>query len=176
MTDLAFQLIKEKDNPGDKMVRFNTILKMPAKSTQRSGKKREYQDLLKNRFEISSMIKVERQDNEDTISDKALDFSAPTISNLIAIGIKDALIEIISKLSENVIFNNLSPKVKKELLDEMKKDLISIKVPYDSSADSAVPISNYRKKIDANRRQLNDKQYNALIRSINLISSSLETE
>ena len=176
MTDLAFQLIKEKDNPGDKIDRFNTILEMPAKSTQRSGEKRHYQDLLKNRFEISSMIKVERQDDGDTISDKALDFSAPTISNLIASGIKDALIEIISKLSEKVIFNNLSPKVKKELLDEMKKDLISIKVPYDSSAVSAVPISNYRKKIDANRKLLNDKQYNALIRSINLISASLETE
>ena len=171
MTDLAFQLIKEKDNPADKKDRFDTILKKQAKSRLRSGKKREYQDLLKNRFEISSVIKIERQDDEDTISDKALDFSASTVSNLITSGIKDALIEIISKLSDDI--NNLEMRA---LLCEMKKDLISIKVPYDSGAISAVPISNYRKKIDACRKQLNDEQYNALIRSVNIITSSLELE
>jgi NTE family protein len=171
MTDLAFQLIKEKDNPADKKDKFDTILKKQAKSRLRSGKKREYQDLLKNRFEISSVIKIERQDDEDTISDKALDFSASTVSNLITSGIKDALIEIISKLSDDI--NNLEMRA---LLCEMKKDLISIKVPYDSGAISAVPISNYRKKIDACRKQLNDEQYNALIRSVNIITSSLELE
>jgi NTE family protein len=171
MTDLAFQLIKEKDNPADKKDKFDTILKKQAKSRLRSGKKREYQDLLKNRFEISSVIKIERQDDEDTISDKALDFSASTVSNLITSGIKDALIEIISKVSDDI--NNLEMRA---LLCEMKKDLISIKVPYDSGAISAVPISNYRKKIDACRKQLNDEQYNALIRSVNIITSSLELE
>lgn len=103
------------------------------------------------------MIKIERQDDQDIISDKFLDFSAATVLNLIECGTKDALVEIISKLNDNIndldslIFKNLSKKVREQLsvlMNEMKSDLNFIKVSYGPISVSTEPIPRYHQKIN----------------------------
>lgn len=144
--------------------------------------KRHYQDLIKNRFEINEVIKIERQDDQDTILHKFLDFSAATVLNLIECGTKDALVEIISKLNDDIndldslIFKNLSKKVRKQLsvlMNEMKSDLNFIKVSYDPISVSTEPIPRYHQKINEYSKKLNDEQYNVLVRLLNTIKSSL---
>ena len=49
---------------------------------------------MKKRFDIERTIKIERQDDKDTIANKFLDFSPETISKLIEQGIYDALYTI----------------------------------------------------------------------------------
>jgi hypothetical protein len=46
---------------------------------------------LRKRFDIETTIKIERQDDTDTIANKAFDFSPETISRLIERGIYDTL-------------------------------------------------------------------------------------
>jgi NTE family protein len=184
MTDLSFELIKERGNSSDKVSKFDKILKTLAKSTHRSGKKRLYQDLLKNRFEINNIMKIERQDDPDTISNKILDFSSTTISNLIECGVKDALSEVVSKLGDDVnnteegIFSNLSNKVRQELtgpLQEMKRDLTSGQTHNNYDIVSNKHIATFYDKVSEFHKQLSDNQYNVLILSIRAIRSILKS-
>ena len=108
MTDLAIESIdkinesvgkindkKYKDNLkeyyNNKIRDFNDILEQTSKSTKRKGGNRYYWHLLKHRFDLDEKIKIQREDDEDIISDKIFDFSYDTIDKLIKKGIDDAL-------------------------------------------------------------------------------------
>jgi hypothetical protein len=132
MSNLAFELIKEQGESKKRIKDFNDILETLGKSQQRSGTERHYEDLIKNRFDINKIMKIERLDDADTISDKIVDFSSTTISNLINCGIRDALTQIISEFSKDIenkkegTFKNLEDHIRAEfrvLLEEIKKDL-----------------------------------------------------
>jgi NTE family protein len=56
---------------------------------------------LKHRFELDEMIKIQREDNIDTISDKIFDFSYDTINQLIKKGIDDALTKVFDKMKND---------------------------------------------------------------------------
>lgn len=58
--------------------RFNDLLIEPAKSKQRDGKTRRYQDLIKGRFDLDTAFHLERKDDPDTISNKWIDLSKTT--------------------------------------------------------------------------------------------------
>jgi predicted acylesterase/phospholipase RssA len=62
-----------------------------AKSKQRNGKPRKYQDLIKGRFDLETAFHLERKDDPETISNKWFDFSASTITTLIEDGRREAL-------------------------------------------------------------------------------------
>ena len=62
-----------------------------AKSKQRNGKPRKYQDLIKGRFDLETAFHLERKDDPHTISNKWFDFSASTITTLIEDGRREAL-------------------------------------------------------------------------------------
>ena len=59
------------------------------KSTLRSGEERKYDALIRGSFEITNVIRIERQDNSDNISSKFADFTSETIEDLIKQGEKD---------------------------------------------------------------------------------------
>jgi len=80
-----------KEYYNNKIRDFNDILEQTSKSTKRKGGNRYYWHLLKHRFDVDEKIKIQREDDEDIISDKILDFSYDTIDKLIKKGIDDAL-------------------------------------------------------------------------------------
>ena len=80
-----------KEYYNNKIRDFNDILEQTSKSTKRKGGNRYYWHLLKHRFDLDEKIKIQREDDEDIISDKILDFSYDTIDKLIKKGIDDAL-------------------------------------------------------------------------------------
>jgi hypothetical protein len=76
-----------------------------------------YKDLLIGRFAIHKVVRIERRDDSDVISEKWADYSQTTIYNLIKEVIRDTIYIL---LSENA---NL---VKKELKDESKEIFFNI--------------------------------------------------
>lgn len=80
-----------KEYYNNKIRDFNRILEQTSKSTKRKGGNRYYWHLLKHRFDVDEKIKIQREDDEDIISDKIFDFSYDTIDKLIKKGIDDAL-------------------------------------------------------------------------------------
>ena len=94
LRDLANEAIDGIGNANKKkdlQTRLETILKTEAKSSHRSGDPREYQDLIKGRFEIN-VIRIERTSNIDNdISNKLFDYSTDTIKQLTSDGFEDAM-------------------------------------------------------------------------------------
>lgn len=94
LRDLANEAIDGIGNANKKndlQTRLETILKTEAKSSHRGGGPREYQDLIKGRFEIN-VIRIERTSNIDNdISNKLFDYSEDTIKQLTKDGFEDAL-------------------------------------------------------------------------------------
>ena len=62
---------------------------------------RYFYDLIGKRFDIMDVLKIQRKDDEHTISDKIFDFSSDTVSNLKKEGENDAFNKIIEKIKEN---------------------------------------------------------------------------
>lgn len=87
----AIEEIKDKNTVTKLKNKFIDVLKSPQSTPTRSHNPRYYNDLLKKRFDIGKTIKIQRQDDIDTISNKFLDFSPETISSLIEQGIYDCL-------------------------------------------------------------------------------------
>jgi NTE family protein len=56
----------------------------------RTGEPRKYIDLLKGKFTIGNIIRLDRQDDANTISNKWADYSYKTINQLINEGYKQA--------------------------------------------------------------------------------------
>ncbi len=72
----------------------NKVLNHITRTTMRSGNERRYWHLLKHRFAVDEMLKIQREDDSDTISDKIFDFSYDTIDQLIKKGVDDALYKV----------------------------------------------------------------------------------
>src|SRR5919106_6434171 len=67
------------------------FLEKYAKSKFRTGEHRKYVDLLKGRFDVNNVLRIERLDDPHTISNKWADFSSGTIKKMIADGYLQAL-------------------------------------------------------------------------------------
>ena len=52
---------------------------------------RKYKDMVEGRFDIAEIIRIERKNDEHTISDKIFDFSSGTINQLIKDGYEDTI-------------------------------------------------------------------------------------
>jgi predicted acylesterase/phospholipase RssA len=89
----AIEGVKEKNIADELKNKFTDILKEKQRTPPRDKTKpyRYYYELLRKRFDIETTIKIERQDDTDTIANKAFDFSPETISRLIERGIYDTL-------------------------------------------------------------------------------------
>jgi NTE family protein len=139
MTDLAIESIDKinesvdkinekkykddlKEYYDDKTKVFNDILRDITKTTQRNGKERRYWHLLKHRFDLDEKIKIQREDDSDTISDKIFDFSYDTIHQLIKKGIADTLEKVfeVEKEKNNNSVNNACNELQK-LIEDIKK-------------------------------------------------------
>jgi NTE family protein len=68
----------------------NLIRTAEAKSTGRTVEHRKYNDLIKGRFKLNKVIRIEHESYTDSISGKNADFTSKTIKDLIAKGKQDA--------------------------------------------------------------------------------------
>jgi NTE family protein len=79
----AINSINDENKKNTLRSRFDGLLVHQAKSKQRDGKPRNYQDLIKGRFDLDTAFQVERKDDPDTISNKWFDLSKTTVRKLI---------------------------------------------------------------------------------------------
>jgi predicted acylesterase/phospholipase RssA len=89
--DLTKSLIKLAKQKGATEDEIRHILKQLGKSSFRTGKPREYEELLKGRFAISRVVRIERKDDPYAISQKWADYSSGSINRLFNQGFEDAL-------------------------------------------------------------------------------------
>jgi NTE family protein len=54
-------------------------------------KPRQYKEIVEGVFDIAEIIRIERKNNQDTISDKTFDFSEGTVRQLLDEGYKDSI-------------------------------------------------------------------------------------
>jgi NTE family protein len=85
----------------DKIKVVNGIFGDTTRITKRNGEERYYWHLLRHRFELDEMIKIQREDDSNTISDKIFDFSYATIDQLIKKGVDDAMEKVFQIEKEN---------------------------------------------------------------------------
>jgi NTE family protein len=89
--DLTRKLIKFAKQKGATEYEIRDILEQRGKSTFRTGERRKYVELLKGRFAINKVVRIERKDDPDAISQKWADYSSGSINKLFGQGFKDAL-------------------------------------------------------------------------------------
>jgi hypothetical protein len=80
--DLARKLIKIAKDHGAKDDTINNLLNSNTLNHGLAIKPRKYSDILVGQFEIGRVIRVNRKNDEHTISDKTFDFSHKTITEL----------------------------------------------------------------------------------------------
>jgi NTE family protein len=88
--DLVRALIKLAEEHGVKEDTINNLLGHKTKFQGTLAKHRSYRNMLEGRFQIDKLIRVDRKNDESTISNKTFDFSCETIKLLIERGYNDA--------------------------------------------------------------------------------------
>jgi NTE family protein len=70
---------------------FESLIKIvEGKTSREAGEDRKYKDLLKGRFRLTKVIRIENESYKDSISGKVGDFTSKSIRNLIEKGKQDA--------------------------------------------------------------------------------------
>jgi hypothetical protein len=112
--DLTFELISLAKDKRISKEEVSKILNKLARSRFRTGEPRKYMDLLKGKFDVNEVLRVERRDDLHSTSNKWADWSSITISSLLEEGKKDALTKLIQRLIDLV--NNLSRDIQNRLI------------------------------------------------------------
>jgi len=135
MRNLAAEAINEVPDSNDKKERLQNQLKnIPekmARSTERTGQRRSYQDLIKGRFKLNKVVRIERKEDDNTISSKWQDFSSGTIKQLIDSGYNEGSFQLdiyfqIDKVNDLIKSGRLS----QDQADRFKYDLLKVRSNY----------------------------------------------
>jgi hypothetical protein len=70
---------------------IDNFLDKPAQSKHRTKKPRKYRDLIEGQFSIDNVVRIERKNDPNTISNKIFDFSYGTLKHLRQAGYRDAI-------------------------------------------------------------------------------------
>ena len=97
---LSRKLIELAKVKGATLNEIEKILDGVATSSSRTGKQRQYKDLLDGRFKITKVTRIERSTDPDSIWGKIADFTAITINRLMEQGYKDTLNQIDARITE----------------------------------------------------------------------------
>ena len=89
--NLTKELLKLAEDNNIPKEQIDDILDKKGKSPHRNGEPRKYRSLLKDRFDITKVIRIERSVDTNDIANKWCDFSLGTVSNLFKQGTLDAL-------------------------------------------------------------------------------------
>ena len=120
----AINSINDKNKKDTLSSRFNSLLVEPAKSKQRDGDARKYQDLIKGRFDLDTAFHLERKDDPDTISNKWFDLSKTTIRKLIEDGRVQTLMNLYEKEEKENDKNYAQQQLRKfiDTVDKSRED------------------------------------------------------
>ncbi|MDQ4013804.1 MAG: patatin-like phospholipase family protein [Thermoproteota archaeon] len=120
----AINSINDKIKKNTLSSRFNSLLVEPAKSKQRDGEARKYQDLIKGRFDLDTAFHLERKDDPDTISNKWFDLSKTTIKKLIEDGRVQTLMNLYEKEEKENDKNYAQQQLRKfiDTVDKSRED------------------------------------------------------
>jgi NTE family protein len=120
----AINSINDKNKKNALSSRFNNLLAEPAKSKQRDGDARKYQDLIKGRFDLDTVFHLERKDDTDTISNKWFDLSKTTIRKLIEDGRDQTLTNLYEKEEKENDKNYAQQQLRKfiDTVDKSRED------------------------------------------------------
>jgi NTE family protein len=94
--DLIRELIKIAKDNGIKESEINALLNRWTKYQCQLMRPRQYKEILEGNYDIGEIIRIERKNDEHTISDKTFDFSYGTVIRLLADGYEYTL-KMISK-------------------------------------------------------------------------------
>lgn len=89
--DLIKELIKTAKVSGIKDSVIDELLDRRTKYRGHLMRPRNYKDILEGNFDIGEIIRIERKNDEHTISDKTFDFSYGTIARLLENGYEDTM-------------------------------------------------------------------------------------
>ncbi len=118
--DLTKRLIQLANTKGAS-TEVKDILSGSSLSRSRNGKRRKYKDLLIGRFRIKNVVRIEREDDPNTISRKWADYSLTSLQTLYEQGRRDTLNKIIK--------------------DEFMEDSDSMKLPTDMTEELRAPLN-----------------------------------
>jgi len=103
---------------------LTVLLNQEQRTSSEKGKPRYYTDLLKNKFDVEEIIKVQRKDDKHTISDKIFDFSSKTISRLLREGERDTLNELVEREVDNKGNKKNAQTELEKFIDDIKAEKI----------------------------------------------------
>ncbi len=90
--DLITEFIKMvKDRGIKESEEISTLLDCRTKYHGQSMRPRQYKEILEGNYDIGEIIRIERKNDEHTISDKTFDFSYGTVIRLLANSYEDTL-------------------------------------------------------------------------------------
>ena len=89
--DLTRELIRIAKENKEKDEVIDNLLDRQTKYHGLLLKSRKYKDIVEGRFDIAEIIRIERKNDENTISDKTFDFSSGTIKQLLKDGYEDTV-------------------------------------------------------------------------------------
>ena len=100
--DLVRDLIKTGKENGVKDDVINELMNRQTKYHGRFLRPRKYKEMVEGRFDIAEIVRFERKNDENTISDKTFDFSYGTIEKLLQNGYEDTMDTINNWRASNV--------------------------------------------------------------------------
>ena len=81
---------------------INGLLNRQTKYHGQLLKPRQYKEIIEGRFDIAEIVRIERINDENTISDKTFDFSIGTVMQLLKSGYDDTMNFINEWTSKNI--------------------------------------------------------------------------
>jgi NTE family protein len=100
--DLVRDLIKIARENGVKDDIINGLLNRQTKYHGQLLKPRQYKEIIEGRFDIAEITRIERNNDENTISNKTFDFSIGTVMQLLKNGYEDTMNFINEWMSKNI--------------------------------------------------------------------------
>ena len=100
--ELVRNLIRVAKEAGAKDKDISSLLNQTTKYHGMNLRPRLYKEIVEGRFDINQIVRIERKNDENTISDKTFDFSSGTITQLIKDGFEDTIDLINSILRSRV--------------------------------------------------------------------------
>jgi predicted acylesterase/phospholipase RssA len=100
--DLVRDLIKTGKEAGCKDDVINELMNRQTKYHGYLLKPRKYKEMVEGSFDIADIVRIERKNDENTISDKTFDFSYGTIEKLLQNGYEDTMDTINNLRASNV--------------------------------------------------------------------------
>jgi len=99
---LAKSIIKLAEEKGVSKKKLQQILQQATRTVNlRTGEQLRYDDLLKGRIDVDFVVRMERKNDIDTISNKTFDFSTTTIRELIQDGYQESKEAMKKVVAEN---------------------------------------------------------------------------